>query len=361
MESSQGALVASIPAHLSPGVASLSVSNDQGVSLGQNGDLRRWPVLHKQSRDITLQVSGAVKSLAWSADGRFLHVTSSQPPSQEEADWQWWNAVWDRQEGSWLEAYAQPHSSMGAWSRDGRLLARLVRIGKFQFLAVLDFPTGTPIRFFRIDAPVEDLSWNASGTALAVSCPWTAERHTLLCEPGSGKVTTIPACAFLADAPAVGVPVEWSPEGRYLLIPDRAWCYEIGAARAVPGWPAYDNSNAVFAVLAQAWHPATGEIAIGRDSGNLEIRAADDGRILRRSSLHSASLRCLAWHPREPRLVSASRDGTIKVLDATTLEELLVFSGGQSEVRALAWSPDGTTLASGAADGSIVLRSRSGR
>ena len=195
-----------------------------------------------------------------------------------------------------------------------------------------------------------------NGSIAVVSCPDGAERHTVICDLASGRTTTLPACTILLDAPEVSAAAEWSPDARTLLICDRGWHYDAATARPVAAWPDYDHGGGMLAILAIAWQPRSGEIAMGRETGDLEIRSAADGRILRQRSLHWAKLRAIAWHPAERRLASASSDVMVKVLVADTLEELLVFPGSQRDVRALAWSPDGRTLASGAADGTILLR-----
>ena len=356
VRAADGTDASAIVAHSSPGIHSLSAADRCGVSLGEKGDLRLWDVRRAPTDAAKLRVEGAVKSLAWSRDGRFLHVTAVQRPATDSGTWQWRHPVWDRSAAQWLDAYAEPRATMGAWSADGRLLARMVKEGGQRLIVIEDFPDGKTTHRFPIDGHISSLNWDSAGTRLAVNCPDGDERHTVICDLASGRTTTLPACTILLDAPEVSAAAEWSPDARTLLICDRGWHYDVQTARPVAGWSDYDHGGGMLAVLAIAWHPRSGEIATGRETGDVEIRSAADGRILRQRSLHGAKLRAVAWHPAERRIASASSDGMVKILAADTLEELLVFPDPQRDVRALAWSPDGRTLASGAADGTIFLR-----
>ena len=343
-------------AHSPPGIASLSVADRFGVSLGKVGDLRLWEVPNAAAA--TLRVEGAVKNLAWSGDGRFLHVIAVQPPPSASDTWRWRHPVWERATGRWLDAQAGSHAEMSEWSRDGRLLARVVEEGGHSFVTVEEFSTGKRTHRFAVDSPVSSLNWDAAGTRLAASCPFNgADRHIVLCDLASGRTTVLPACAHVIEAPEVGEPVEWNPDARTLLVCDRAWHYDVQTALPVTGWPDYESAGGPLAILALAWHPRGGEIAVGRETGIVELRSSTDGHLLRQRTLHGAKLRAVSWHPTERRLASAGSDGVVKVLDADTLDELLVFPNAQPDVRALAWSHDGRILASGAADGTILLRS----
>ena len=357
LRSEDGADAGMIVAHASPGVASLSVANHAGVSLGWTGDLRRWYLPQTSSEHTTLQAGGAVKSLTWSPDGRYLHITTARAPAQPGKTWEWRHPVWDRSTGQWLETVSAARPDLGQWSPDGRRLARAVRLLGRWFVTVEDFPAGTITHRFLMDAPVLDLTWDPSGTKIAVSCPGGENRHTLLCDLGTQSTKAVPAFSGNDEAPEICEAVAWSPDARTLLLCDRDWNYDSQSARPVPGWPGYDSGGGRLAVMTMSWHPYSGEIAMGRETGIVEVRAAADGRILRQRALHATKLRAVAWHPAEHRLATASADGILKLLDSDSLEELLVFTGPQPDVRALAWSPDGSILASGASDGSILLRS----
>jgi WD40 repeat protein/tRNA A-37 threonylcarbamoyl transferase component Bud32 len=351
-----GSEVASCIAHSTPGILSLSASDSVGVSLGKTGDLRRWEVRRKPTEGMEIRVDGAVKSLVWSHDDRFLHVVAVQVPVLGSDAYVWRHPVWDRVAGTWVPRSAGTASDLCAWSPDGKRLARAVDEAGRWSVAVEDFPEGKVTHRFPIDAPVYSLDWDRSGTRLAAGCPVEPGRHTVVCDLTDGRTTILPACASLYEQPEVGPPFEWSPDGSTMLLCDRGWHYDIRTAKAVPGWPEYINRGGMLAVLVAAWHPDRGEIAMGRETGEVEIRSAHDGSVLRRRALHGAKLRALAWYPDGKRLASASSDGTVKLLVPETLEELLTFPGPQRDVRALAWSHDGHILASGDAAGSILLR-----
>lgn len=352
-----GADLSTVIAHSPPGIASLSVADHFGVSLGKVGDLRLWEVPRAAADTAMLHVEGSVKSLAWSGDGRFLHVTAVQPPPSGSEEWRWRQPVWERATERWIDAYAGSRTNLGEWSQDGRLLARVVEEGGHRFVAIEEFPGGKTMHRFPVDSPVYSLNWNAAGTRVAASCPFGgADRHIVLCNLASGHTSILAACAHVTEAPEIGEPVEWSPDARTLLVCDRAWHYDVQTALPVAGWPDYESAGGQLAILSLAWHPRGGEIAVGRETGIVEVRSATDGHVLRQRALHGAKLRAVGWHPTERRLASASSDGMVKILDADTLDELLVFPNAQPDVRALAWSHDGRILASGAADGLILLR-----
>jgi WD40 repeat protein len=181
----------------------------------------------------------------------------------------------------------------------------------------------------------------------------SAGGHVLTGEPNSVRVwDAVTGAEVRAFQPPVGVAaaLAFSPDGHSLAVGG------LGDAVAVcdpaTGLDRFVVRHPVW-VRAVAYSPDGGTIAVGDFGGFLTLRAAADGREVRRFRAHAAMVTAVAYHPRGRRLASASFDpfdrgtGEVKVWDTADGREMLDLPGEL----AVAFSADGRRLAAPARGG----------
>lgn len=121
-----------------------------------------------------------------------------------------------------------------------------------------------------------------------------------------------------------------------------------------------DLSKSVFAenfggIWSVAFSPDGQYLAAGDTKGNILLRQAADGRVIRSFTGHTAWVVSLAFSPDGNSLASSSCDCTAKLWDVNTGQCLHSFDEHQHEVWSVAFSPDGETLATGCDDSKVRL------
>ena len=100
--------------------------------------------------------------------------------------------------------------------------------------------------------------------------------------------------------------------------------------------------------------PNGANIAVGTDSGLIQILDGSAGRSVRALPGHTTPVISLAFSPDSTRLASAAySDRTARLWDVSTGGQLLSFSGHEKGVMSVAFRPDGDVVASGSLDGTV--------
>ena len=95
-------------------------------------------------------------------------------------------------------------------------------------------------------------------------------------------------------------------------------------------------------------------LAVGTESGNVQIWDAQQMSMVREMSGHKARVGAIAWN--SSHISSGSRDRNILHRDFRAPQDFqLKFSGHRQEVCGLKWSHDGQQLASGGNDNKLFL------
>ncbi len=96
-------------------------------------------------------------------------------------------------------------------------------------------------------------------------------------------------------------------------------------------------------------------LATSAFDGNIHLRHAATGEVIRSLSGHSGSVVDLSFSPDDQQIASASADQTIRVWETATGKELHVLQGHDNVVSGVSFSPCGTQLVSSSYDGSLKL------
>ncbi|CAH0515441.1 unnamed protein product [Peronospora belbahrii] len=107
-------------------------------------------------------------------------------------------------------------------------------------------------------------------------------------------------------------------------------------------------------VTSVSWSQRGTHLAVGTNSGNLQVWDVSAAKIIRIMTGHSARVGTLGWNGQ--LLASGSRDRTILMRDLRTQEPFQnKLAGHKQEVCGLKWSFDGRQLASGGNDNKLLI------
>ncbi len=194
------------------------------------------------------------------------------------------------------------------------------------------------------------LAFSPDGTLLATG---GYDRTIRLWGSASGKEV-----GQLEGHPEVVQGVAFSPDGKQLV--------SVGNGRTVLLWDvkhrkllATLNADAEPAkaapLVTMAVCPTGNLLALGTESGEVQLRDRRTGTVLRRLAGHEEAVTALAFSRDGKRLASGGPDLTVRLWEPATGKQVQALKGHTSWVYALAFAPDGKTLASGAYDRTVRL------
>jgi WD40 repeat protein len=356
--------------------------------------------LHLKLSHVANGHSGPVTALAWSPDGRVLASSSGdfQANGPTDTTVRLWTA--DGRSLVTLTGHTARVYAL-AWSPDGTRLAS----GSADGAVRLWDAAGQVVKVLSASSdPVFALAWSPDGRLLAAGAIHFKPPAT------PGALATLPGIVHLWQADGTIVRtlstqytggkfynLAWSPDGKFLAggaVDYRIWRPDGMLVGSTPGCPHCTPA------WAMAWFPDSQKLALGDESGNVQIydptgqlldetrqlraegvagngiigdinqlAVSPDGKILAVGSLPlrlaplsdmrgfidlSASRVPLAWSPDGGVLATSAQDASVRLwrADGTLLE---ILDGCAGETRVLAWSPDGKTLAVGSAGQQVCL------
>lgn len=280
----------------------------------------------------TIPVEGSPTGLAYRADGKYLVVTTYQPPSLHLIDV-------DRNDVAKTIGFDTSVLGMTI-SPDGRSI--VVDNGGDGTVLLRDPETVSSAEF-----PLPDVSGGGAFTLDSKLVVTKTETAFRLWDAATG-------------APAGEHPIAPNQDGSVLAAPDGHFITSSYSSSVLTYWDSatwapvttmetedYANSVAI--------DPAGTVAAIGQGNGDIQIRALPSGDVVAALTGHGGPVSAVSFAPEDKLLASAAEDGTIRLWDTGTWRTVTTMPNYVDTPR-IAFSPDGATLATYTDDGINLWR-----
>jgi eukaryotic-like serine/threonine-protein kinase len=295
------------------------------------------------------QHAGAVESVSWSPDGRYIASASADKTVQ----------IYDTLGSHILTYTGHTNAVTGVgWSPDGD---QLVSTGLDSTVQVWDASSGTrlhlffaqPRRTINLDGPIYGGVWSTEVPciAIAVDSALNLIDTNLWQNLGGGVGAVVMASNALS----------WSPYDPVIAVAEEdhsivTWAInsEIGGSRC---------AGHTRKVMAVDWSPDGNKLVSGSQDNTVRVWSippVDMSTTFSGTSLliyqgHTDWVLTVAWSPDGRKIASAGRDQTVQIWDAVSGKLLFTYHGHSAAVNSLAWSQDGTLIASASDDKSVQI------
>jgi WD40 repeat protein/serine/threonine protein kinase len=277
--------------------------------------------------------TGAVCSVAWSPDGRYV---ASAGEDQTVRIWDWLEAKPIRV----LRGHAAQVRSV-AWSPDGQ---RIASASDDETVKIWDWTKSVPVLTLRAhQGPVHAVTWSPDGTQIASG---GEDSRVRVWDAATGE-EAISLYSQSRQEPVLSV--AWSPDDDSLA----AGYGQVGRTGTVILWNVLSGQHRRLRELESpgpiysvAWNPDS-QLVVST-TAHRRIKVCDVTKGLKKADLreHKAGqVYSVAWSPDGQRLVSAGHDQTIRLWDWETQKAVLMLCGHRAPVYSAAWNPDGSLVA----------------
>ena len=312
-------------------------------------DLRGWEWYYFKSLcdQNLLTFSGhkeAVRSVAWSPDGRYIASVGT-----DDTVW-----IWDwitKKEICALRGHNKNKHSV-VWSPDGQ---RLASAGSDETVKIWDWTNRkVALTLMGHKGEVYSVTWSPDGQKIASGGKdstvriWNAntgqEALCLSCESRSQSILSL---AWSPDS-------QWLAAGRKSVSEDDNGTVILWDMTTLQCRYFYDHqgNGEVYSV---SWSPDSRLLVSTQAQGIINVWDRATGK--KKFSLrdHNQKVYSAMWSSDGKRLLSSGEDKTIKIWDLATKEVMVTLYGHRDQVYSAVWSPDLCYIASGSEDGTIKI------
>ncbi|MGE3804189.1 MAG: sigma-70 family RNA polymerase sigma factor [Gemmataceae bacterium] len=336
-------------------VRALAWSADGGTlaSGGVDRIIRMWDATTGEESAVSKERPDQVIACAYSPDGRTLMLVSESL------------AVWDLRAGKEVRrvglgtpplgavAFAPDGTALASADVDRRLRLRSTQTGEVMWESTI------------VQGPFTSVAFSADGTTLATS--EQGHRNSRTNSIVAGPLRLWSSITGKEAGRLIGHPRDLSsfafaPDGHALatLCPrDRLCFYQLDGNRAARpqewGMPVGDEWLAgIIAFAPDGARLATTQVN-GQGESTIVLWDMSDRKKMEHLARMPGAVTAMAWSPDGKTLATASDDLTIRVWDVGTGRELRRLRGHSDRIPSLAYAPDGATLASLALDHSVLI------
>jgi len=302
------------------------------VSVSHQNAIAIWDVQARTQQHALSGFQDRVTSVSWSPDGSALASGS----------WDGTIIIWNVNTRTHRRIIQAPRFIKNiAWSPKGDSLAAAVELGD---IILWSAGTGKQIRVLPAHGDKIKIAWSPDGNMLA-SIAWS-EYDIPIWQASTGEVKY-----SFKGQDSTSLSIAWSPNGQ---------AFASGSHGKVIVWDVQSTQPLhILDARQRIWNLAW------FSNGKTLVLMLDDGQIIQwdpESSLKTPlaswkglNVWCMALSPDDATLAIGTDTGIIELLDVHSGILLKTLTGHTGAVSSLAWSPGGKLLASGGYDGTTLL------
>jgi len=302
------------------------------VSVINQNTVTIWDAQARTQRQTLNGFQDRVTSVTWSPDGSAV----------ASASWDGTIIIWNVKTGTPRRIIqADRFINNIAWSPNADTMAAAMAEGQ---IVLWSARTGKQIRVLPGYANEIKTAWSPDGSMLA-NIAWRANDIPIW-QVATGKIKST-----FKGQDSTSLSVAWSPDGQALASGShgKVIVWDVQSAETLH---ILDAGQRIWNL---AWFSNGKTLALMLDDGQIIQWDPESGLKTPLASWKGLNVWCMVLSPDDATLAIGTDTGIIELLDVRTGILLKTLTGHTGAVSSLAWSPDGKLLASGGYDGTTLL------